>query len=99
MQNCEIFVIDDKRSAIKGSITAQNRENADDESGFVFVDGRVYGVGDGVYLGRAKGAFSRVLFAHVYLSATIVPEGWAHWSFAGQTELVFSSFLLSFFLL
>lgn len=86
MQSCEIFVISDKRIKIHGSITAQNRESANDESGFVFNKGKVYGIGDNVYLGRAKGAFSRVVFAKMYLSKTIVPEGWSNWSYDGPTE-------------
>jgi len=45
----------------------------------------VYGIGD-VYLGRAKGAYSRVIFAKTYLSKTIVPKGWTNWSFDGATE-------------
>ncbi|KAK4775809.1 hypothetical protein SAY87_023770 [Trapa incisa] len=52
-QSCEIFVIDDKRLKIHGSITAQNRESDGDKSGFVFLKGKVYGTSD-VYLGRAK---------------------------------------------
>ncbi|XP_030474634.1 probable pectinesterase 67 [Syzygium oleosum] len=83
--SCEIFVIDDKRVSIHGSITAQNRESAEENSGFVFVKGKVYGVGD-VYLGRAKGAYSRVVFAKTYLSKTIVPNGWTNWSYDGSTE-------------
>ncbi|KAG2721295.1 hypothetical protein I3760_02G075100 [Carya illinoinensis] len=35
--SCEIFVISDKRVTIHGSITAQNRESANENSGFVFV--------------------------------------------------------------
>jgi hypothetical protein len=85
MQSCEIFVISDKRVKIHGSVTAQNRESKDENSGFVFVKGKVYGVGD-VYLGRAKGAYSRVIFAKTYLSKTIVPKGWTNWSFDGATE-------------
>ncbi|KAK3418078.1 hypothetical protein EUGRSUZ_H04048 [Eucalyptus grandis] len=83
--SCEIFVIDDKRVAIHGSITAQNRESADENSGFVFVKGKVYGISD-VYLGRAKGPYSRVVFAKTYLSKTIVPHGWTNWSYDGSTE-------------
>lgn len=78
-------MISDKRVTIKGSVTAQNRESANENSGFVFLKGKVYGVGDHVYLGRAKGAFSRVVFAETYLSRTIVPQGWANWSYAGGT--------------
>ncbi|CAM8903024.1 unnamed protein product [Rhodiola kirilowii] len=84
--SCEIFVLSDKRLPIPGSITAQNRPQADDDSGYVFVKGKIYGVGDGMYLGRAKGAYSRVVFAKVYLSKTIVPEGWTSWSYNGGTE-------------
>ena len=78
-------MIGDKRLVIKGSITAQNRESANENSGFVFVKGKVYGV-DEVYLGRAKGPYSRVLFAKTYLSHTIVPHGWTNWSYDGSTE-------------
>lgn len=85
IQSCEIFVLQDKRKKILGSITAQNRESADETSGFVFHKAKVYGVGD-VYLGRAKGAYSRVIFAETYLSKTITPRGWTNWSYDGETE-------------
>lgn len=86
VQDCEIFVIGDKRVSIKGSVTANHRKSADECSGFVFIKGKVYGVGDHVYLGRAKGAFSRVVYAETYLSRTIMPGGWTNWSYAGGTE-------------
>lgn len=85
LQTCEIFVLHDKRKKILGSITAQNRQSAGDTSGFVFLKGKVYGVGD-VYLGRAKGEHSRVIFAKTYLSRTITPGGWTNWSYDGSTE-------------
>ncbi|KAF4358908.1 hypothetical protein G4B88_018146 [Cannabis sativa] len=52
---------------------SHNRENPTDNSGFVFVKGKVYGTDD-VYLGRAKGPYSRTIFAKTYLSRTIVPQ-------------------------
>jgi hypothetical protein len=55
-------VISDKRVKIHGSVIAQNRQSANENSGFVFIKGKVYGIGS-VYLGRAKGAYSRVIFA------------------------------------
>lgn len=85
MQSCEIFVIADKRVEIHGSITAHNRQSANENSGFVFVKGKVYGIG-GAYLGRAKGAYSRVVFAKTYLLKTIVARGWTNWSYDGSTE-------------
>ncbi|XVF28202.1 hypothetical protein REPUB_Repub15cG0008700 [Reevesia pubescens] len=84
--NCEIFVLQDKRLQIHGSITAQNRESPKDNSGFVFVKGKVYGVGGQTYLGRAKGAYSTVVFAKTYLSRTVVPHGWTDWSYDGGPE-------------
>ncbi|XP_022761279.1 probable pectinesterase 67 [Durio zibethinus] len=86
--NCEIFVLQDKRVQIHGSITAQNRESPHDNSGFVFIKGKVYGIG-GVYLGRAKGAYSTVIFAKTYLSRTIVPHGWTDWSYNGGPDNLF----------
>ncbi|CAL9205905.1 unnamed protein product [Musa hybrid cultivar] len=83
--SCEIFVLHDKRIKILGSITAQNRPSSDDSSGFVFLKGKVYGVGD-AYLGRAKGPHSRVIFAKSYLSRTVTAAGWTNWSYDGSTD-------------
>ncbi|KAF5953734.1 hypothetical protein HYC85_006590 [Camellia sinensis] len=84
--SCEIFVIADRRMEIHGSITAHKRESAKENTGFVFIKGQVFGIGD-VYLGRAKGAYSRVIFANTYISKTVVPQGWTNWSYAGSTEI------------
>lgn len=87
MQNCDLFVIGDRRTSIHGSITAQSRESEHEDSGFSFVNTTVYGTDD-VFLGRAKNEFSRVVFALSYLSDTITPAGWTSWSFDGPTEYV-----------
>ncbi|KAF2289062.1 hypothetical protein GH714_025554 [Hevea brasiliensis] len=87
--SCELFVIEDLRVKILGSITAHNRES-DDDSGFVFVKGKVYGIGN-VYLGRAKGAYSRTVFAKAYLSNSVAPQGWTNWSYNGSTENIFQA--------
>ncbi|XP_055822271.1 probable pectinesterase 67 [Solanum dulcamara] len=84
-QNCEIFVVADRRVDIRGSVTAQSRYSAIENSGFVFIEGKVYGIG-GVYLGRANGPYSRVIFAKTYFSKTIVPQGWTNWSSPGSTK-------------
>ncbi|XP_006649973.1 probable pectinesterase 67 [Oryza brachyantha] len=80
----EIFVKPDRRTEIKGSITAQDRKE-EDGSGFVFIKGKVYGVGQ-VYLGRANEAYSRVIFADTYLSKTINPAGWTNYGYNGPTD-------------
>ncbi|XP_058083251.1 probable pectinesterase 67 [Magnolia sinica] len=84
-KSCEIFVVADDRTTIRGSITAHNRQREDDNSGFIFIKGKVYGVG-GVYLGRARAAYSRVIFTKTYFSKTIVPEGWTNWSYNESTD-------------
>jgi len=85
VQDCEIFVVVDRRVKIHGSITAQNRESAEEQSGYVFYKSKVYGTGK-AYLGRAKGPYSRVLFAESYFSNTVAPDGWTNWSYQGSPE-------------
>ncbi|XP_019180244.1 PREDICTED: probable pectinesterase 67 [Ipomoea nil] len=82
---CEIFVVGDKRAEVHSCVTAQHRDSAKEKSGFVFLNGKVYGVGD-VYLGRAKGAYSTVVFANTYLSRTVISKGWTNWSHTGHTK-------------
>ncbi|XP_074291880.1 putative pectinesterase 67 [Silene latifolia] len=86
--DCELFVLVDRRIKIHGSITAHHREHPDEPSGYIFNLCKVYGTGQS-YLGRAKGEYSRVLFAHSYLSGVITPEGWTNWSNDGPTENLF----------
>ncbi|KAG8370528.1 hypothetical protein BUALT_Bualt14G0126200 [Buddleja alternifolia] len=83
--DCELFVIANSRDEIRGSITANYRQRHSESSGFVFVKGKVYGTGD-VYLGTAKGAHSRVVFANTYLSRTVIPHGWTNLSYPGSTH-------------
>ena len=88
-------MISDKRVKPYGSITAHHRENAEENTGYVFIRGKVYGI-DEVYLGRAKGPYSRVIFAKTYFSKTVVPDGWTNWSYDGSTKLVLSHYYLFF---
>lgn len=85
MQDCEIFVLADQRMQILGSITAQNRKSEKEKGGFVFIGGSVYGTGS-VYLGRPRGAYSRVIWVKTYLSRSITSEGWTDWNYDGHTE-------------
>lgn len=61
-------------------MTAQGRENPNDESGFVFKSCYLRGNGK-VYLGRAWRPYSRVLFYDSDLSNVVVPEGWDAWEY------------------
>ncbi|XP_058208567.1 probable pectinesterase 67 [Rhododendron vialii] len=88
--NYYIFVITDRRLKIHGSITAHQRGSAKEKSGFVFIKGRAFGISD-VHLGKAKGAYSRVIFANSYLSQGIVPQGWTTSGYSGSTENLYQA--------
>ncbi|KAE8008330.1 hypothetical protein FH972_004851 [Carpinus fangiana] len=60
------------------SLTAQKRTNASLSSGFSFKDGVVTGSGQ-IYLGRAWGDYSRVIFSFTFLDKLVLPQGWSDW--------------------
>ena len=65
-----------------------------DDTGFSFVKCKVTGSG-ALYLGRAWGPFSRVVFAYTYMDNIILPTGWYNWGDPNREMYVF--FLLFFF--
>ncbi|KAG7971111.1 hypothetical protein I3843_07G119000 [Carya illinoinensis] len=60
------------------SLTAQKRSKASLGSGFSFKDCQVTGSGQ-VYLGRAWGEYSRVVFSFTFLDKIVLPQGWSDW--------------------
>ncbi|KAJ7570000.1 hypothetical protein O6H91_01G103200 [Diphasiastrum complanatum] len=83
-KGCDLHAI----AQTAGSITAQNREDPQDPSGFIFLECAITGTGD-VYLGRAWGAYSRVIFIRSYFSNIILPEGWQDWSIPSREQTVY----------
>ncbi|KAF7804952.1 putative pectinesterase 53 [Senna tora] len=73
-ENCYLNSISKKVA----SITAQKRTNASLESGFSFKNSVITGSGQ-VYLGRAWGDYSRVVFSYTYMDKIVVPQGWSDW--------------------
>ncbi|XP_062232619.1 probable pectinesterase 53 [Phragmites australis] len=71
-----------------GALTAQNRMSILDDTGFSFVNCRVTGSG-ALYLGRAWGSFSRVVFAYTYMDNIIIPRGWYNWGDPTREMTVF----------
>ncbi|OAY65918.1 probable pectinesterase 68 [Ananas comosus] len=61
-----------------GSIAAQDRNSACERTGFAFVNCRVTGTGK-LYVGRAMGQYSRIVFAYTYFDDVIAPGGWDDW--------------------
>ncbi|KAH9606186.1 hypothetical protein KSS87_014592 [Heliosperma pusillum] len=71
-----------------GAVTAQGRSSMLDDTGFSFVNCKVTGSG-ALYLGRAWGPFSRVVFAYTYMDNIIIPKGWYDWGDPNRDLTVF----------
>ncbi|KAF5463037.1 hypothetical protein F2P56_018986 [Juglans regia] len=71
-----------------GALTAQKRQSLLEETGFSFVNCKVTGSG-ALYLGRAWGTFSRVVFAYTYMDKIITPRGWYDWGDKNREMTVF----------
>ncbi|QCE07123.1 probable pectinesterase 53 [Vigna unguiculata] len=70
------------------SITAQKRTNSSLEGGFSFKNCTVTGSGH-VYLGRAWGDYSRVVFSYTYMDNLVLPKGWSDWGHQNRDSRVY----------
>ncbi|BBM98961.1 pectinesterase [Marchantia polymorpha subsp. ruderalis] len=80
-KNCVLNALNN--SGIPGSLTAQKRNDTTLDTGFSFVDSYISGSGQ-VYLGRAWGNDSRVVFARSYMDDVVLPVGWNDWGSEGR---------------
>ncbi|KAJ7559490.1 hypothetical protein O6H91_04G087300 [Diphasiastrum complanatum] len=71
-----------------GSIAAQNRQEPQESTGFSFVNCKITGTGL-LYLGRAMGPYSRIVFSNTYIDNIIAPDGWNDWFDAQREKTVF----------
>ncbi|XP_043710318.1 probable pectinesterase 55 [Telopea speciosissima] len=84
-EGCKISVLPCLGGLVTGFITAQGRNLANENSGFVFKAGKVFGNGNAeAYLGRAYGAYSRVIWYGTEFSDVIVPQGWQAWNYVNH---------------
>ncbi|KAJ7529280.1 hypothetical protein O6H91_15G042100 [Diphasiastrum complanatum] len=83
--NCHLHAIS---TTVYGAVTAQRRSSPFDDTGFSFVSCKVTGSG-ALYLGRAWGTFSRVVYAYTYMDPIIVPKGWYNWGDPTREQTVF----------
>ncbi|KAH9786912.1 Pectinesterase [Citrus sinensis] len=72
----------------KASLTAQKRSSSSIESGFSFKNNVVTGSGL-VYLGRAWGDYSRVVFSFTFMDKIVLPQGWSDWGDQKRDTRVF----------
>lgn len=61
-----------------GAIAAHHRDSPHEDTGFSFVGCNIRGSGS-VYLGRAWGDYSRIIYSHCKMDDIINPEGWSEW--------------------
>ncbi|OIT23677.1 PREDICTED: probable pectinesterase 53 isoform X1 [Nicotiana attenuata] len=83
-ENCHL----NAKTKSYGALTAQKRESMLEETGFSFVNCKVTGSG-ALYLGRAWGTFSRVVFAYTYMDKIITSKGWYDWGDKNRHMTVF----------
>ncbi|KAK9743425.1 hypothetical protein RND81_03G238200 [Saponaria officinalis] len=74
-QNCHIHSISERN----GAITAQQRMQPGEDTGFYFVGCRITGI-NSCTLGRPWGPYSRVVFIECYMSNVVIPQGWDDWA-------------------
>lgn len=74
MKDCELHSI----ASRFGSIAAHGRTCPEEETGFAFVGCRVTGTGP-LYVGRAMGQYSRIVYAYTYFDALVAQGGWDDW--------------------
>uniref|UniRef100_A0A5B7C4S3 Pectinesterase n=1 Tax=Davidia involucrata TaxID=16924 RepID=A0A5B7C4S3_DAVIN len=73
-----------------GSIAAHGRKSPYEKTGFAFVRCRVTGTGS-LYVGRAMGQYSRIVFSYTYFDDVVAHGGWDDWDHTSnnRTKTVF----------
>ncbi|PPD77615.1 hypothetical protein GOBAR_DD25466 [Gossypium barbadense] len=72
-----------------GSIAAHDRKSPDEKSGFAFVNCIVTGTGP-LYVGRAMGQYSRIVYSYTYFDNLVAQGGWDDWDHVNnQNKTVF----------
>ncbi|KAI8008232.1 Pectinesterase QRT1 [Camellia lanceoleosa] len=70
-----------------GAIAAHHRDSQYDDTGFSFVNCTINGLGI-VYLGRAWGNYSRVIYSYCDIDNIITPSRWSDWNQPSRQKTV-----------
>jgi len=84
-QNCQLNSI---AASTGGSLTAQKRSSMGENTGFSFVSCTITGTGP-VYLGRAWGPASRVVYIYCNIANIVTPAGWFNWGIPSRQSTVY----------
>ncbi|CAJ1971501.1 unnamed protein product [Sphenostylis stenocarpa] len=68
-----------------GAIAAHHRNSPNEDTGFSFVGCSIRGSGR-VYLGRAWGNYSRIIYSNCNMDGIIIPEGWSDWNHSDRKK-------------
>ncbi|KAG5003224.1 hypothetical protein JHK84_027473 [Glycine max] len=73
-----------------GSIAAQDRQFPYEKTGFLFVRCKVTGTGP-IYVGRAMGQYSRIVYAYTYFDGIVAHGGWddIDWNTSNNNKTMF----------
>ncbi|KAK2974982.1 hypothetical protein RJ640_012848 [Escallonia rubra] len=72
------FIFGNGRSMYKVSSSFMSMKSPDEKTGFAFVGCRVTGTGP-LYVGRAMGQYSRIVFSYTYFDDVVAHRGWDDW--------------------
>ncbi|XP_057440119.1 pectinesterase QRT1-like [Lotus japonicus] len=75
-ENCRIESIAENY----GAIAAHHRDSPHEDTGFSFLGCSIGGSGGNVYLGRAWGEYSRIIYSNCNMDNIINPQGWSEWN-------------------
>lgn len=67
------------------AIAAHHRDSSSEDTGFSFVNCTVTGTGD-VFLGRAWGDYSRIVYVYTQFDLQVRPEGWQDWGIPSRRK-------------
>ncbi|KAK8599027.1 hypothetical protein V6N13_076967 [Hibiscus sabdariffa] len=69
-----------------GSIAAHGRNSPYEKTGFAFVSCKVTGTGP-LYVGRAMGQYSRIVYAYTYFDDLVAHGGWDDWDHVSNKNM------------